>query len=145
MGHFVEAQILETLEVDFIDECEALTTADPENHINKHKFQIPFVCGCGDLGEALRRVAEGAAMLRTKGGDSLAETVRKCRSLLREAKRLTTLDHSELFEAAKVRLLCMLVDMLFVRENVRCDENRLTHRIIKCGVKVFPDLAVSCL
>lgn len=67
IGHFVEAQILEAMEVDYIDESEVLTMADEENHINKTKFQIPFVCGCRNLGEALRRVAEGAAMLRTKG------------------------------------------------------------------------------
>ena len=88
--------------MDYIDESEALTIADTEHHINKHKFVIPFVCGCRDLGEGLRRVMEGAAMLRTKGGDSLAETVRQCRSLLREVKRLAALDHNELFEAETV-------------------------------------------
>src|SRR6266498_3019265 len=67
IGHFVEAQVLEALGIDYIDESEVLTPADEEHHINKHKFQVPFVCGCRNLGEALRRVAEGAAMLRTKG------------------------------------------------------------------------------
>ena len=67
IGHFVEAQILEAIEIDYIDESEVLTMADEENHINKRKFKVPFVCGCRDLGEALRRIAEGASMLRTKG------------------------------------------------------------------------------
>merc|ERR1712164_163948 len=82
IGHFVEAQILESLEVDYIDESEVLTMADEENHINKHPFKVPFVCGCRNLGEALRRIAEGAAMLRTKGEAgtcNVVEAVRHCR------------------------------------------------------------------
>ncbi|MCS6872731.1 MAG: pyridoxal 5'-phosphate synthase lyase subunit PdxS [Anaerolineae bacterium] len=104
IGHFVEAQILEALGVDFIDESEVLTPADEENHINKHRFRVPFVCGCRDLGEALRRVAEGAAMLRTKGeagtGD-VVEAVRHARAVQREIRRLTSMDEDELFAYAK--------------------------------------------
>jgi pyridoxal 5'-phosphate synthase pdxS subunit len=104
IGHFVEAQILEAIGIDYIDESEVLTPADEENHINKRKFKIPFVCGCRNLGEALRRVNEGAAMLRTKGeagtGD-VVEAVRHARSVLREIRRLTTMDEDELFTYAK--------------------------------------------
>jgi pyridoxal 5'-phosphate synthase pdxS subunit len=104
IGHFVEAQILEALGVDFIDESEVLTPADEENHVNKHRFRVPFVCGCRDLGEALRRVAEGAAMLRTKGeagtGD-VVEAVRHARAIQREIRRLTSMDEDELFSYAK--------------------------------------------
>merc|ERR1711865_768743 len=78
IGHFVECQILQALEVDFIDESEVLTMADEENHIDKTKFNIPFVCGCKNLGEALRRIAEGAAMLRTKGEAGTGNIVRRC-------------------------------------------------------------------
>lgn len=104
IGHFVEAQILEALGVDFIDESEVLTPADEENHVNKHRFRVPFVCGCRDLGEALRRVSEGAAMLRTKGeagtGD-VVEAVRHARAVQREIRRLTSMDEDELFSYAK--------------------------------------------
>src|SRR5262245_4716866 len=104
IGHFVEAQILEALGIDYIDESEVLTPADEEHHINKHKFKVPFVCGCRNLGEALRRVAEGAAMLRTKGeagtGD-VVEAVRHARTVYDEIRRLRTLDENELFAAAK--------------------------------------------
>ncbi|PJF37165.1 MAG: pyridoxal 5'-phosphate synthase lyase subunit PdxS [Candidatus Thermofonsia Clade 1 bacterium] len=104
IGHFVEAQILEALGVDFIDESEVLTPADEAHHINKHRFRVPFVCGCRDLGEALRRVAEGAAMLRTKGeagtGD-VVEAVRHARAVQREIRRLTSMDEDELFSYAK--------------------------------------------
>jgi pyridoxal 5'-phosphate synthase pdxS subunit len=104
IGHFVEAQILEALGIDYIDESEVLTPADEEHHINKHKFKVPFVCGCRNLGEALRRVAEGAAMLRTKGeagtGD-VVEAVRHARTVYDELRRLRTLDEDELFTAAK--------------------------------------------
>merc|ERR1719329_1661840 len=91
IGHFVEAQILQALEVDYIDESEVLTMADEENHINKTKFKVPFVCGCRNLGEALRRVAEGAAMLRTKGEagtGNVVEAVRHIRTLHRELRQL---------------------------------------------------------
>lgn len=104
IGHFVEAQILEALGVDYIDESEVLTPADEEHHINKHNFKVPFVCGCRNLGEALRRIAEGAAMIRTKGeagtGD-VVEAVRHGRAVLGEIRRLTTMDEDELFTYAK--------------------------------------------
>ncbi|MEO0265463.1 MAG: pyridoxal 5'-phosphate synthase lyase subunit PdxS [candidate division WOR-3 bacterium] len=104
IGHFVEAQILEALGVDFIDESEVLTPADEENHINKHPFKVPFVCGARDLGEALRRIAEGAAMIRTKGEagtGNVVEAVRHMRKIQTEMKRLTTLNEEELFAEAK--------------------------------------------
>ena len=91
IGHFVEAQILEALFVDFIDESEVLTPADEENHIDKNAFKIPFVCGCRDLGEALRRIGEGAAMIRTKGEagtGNIVEAVRHMRAVKREIRRL---------------------------------------------------------
>jgi pyridoxal 5'-phosphate synthase pdxS subunit len=104
IGHFVEAQVLEALEVDYIDESEVLTPADEANHIDKWAFKIPFVCGATNLGEALRRIAEGAAMIRSKGeagtGD-IVEAVRHMRSINGAMKRLTTLDESELPTAAK--------------------------------------------
>ena len=104
IGHFVEAQILEALGVDYIDESEVLTPADEANHINKHDFKVPFVCGCRNLGEALRRVGEGAAMIRTKGeagtGD-VVEAVRHARSVLGEIRRLTTMADEELMAYAK--------------------------------------------
>ena len=104
IGHFVEAQILEAIGVDYIDESEVLTPADEENHILKHNFKVPFVCGCRNLGEALRRVGEGAAMIRTKGeagtGD-VVEAVRHARSVLGEIRRLTTMADEELMAYAK--------------------------------------------
>ena len=104
IGHFVEAQILEALGVDYIDESEVLTPADDQHHINKHKFKIPFVCGCRNLGEALRRISEGAAMIRTKGeagtGDVI-EAVRHARAVNGEIRRLTSMDEDELFAYAK--------------------------------------------
>jgi pyridoxal 5'-phosphate synthase pdxS subunit len=104
IGHFVEAQILEALGVDYIDESEVLTPADEENHILKHNFKVPFVCGCRNLGEALRRIGEGAAMIRTKGeagtGD-VVEAVRHARSVLGEIRRLSTMAEDELMAFAK--------------------------------------------
>ncbi|TVR59048.1 MAG: pyridoxal 5'-phosphate synthase lyase subunit PdxS [Spirochaetaceae bacterium] len=104
IGHFVEARILEALGVDFIDESEVLTPADEMYHVEKHEFVVPFVCGCRDLGEALRRIGEGAAMIRTKGeagtGD-IVEAVRHMRTLTDEIRRLTTLRREELMTAAK--------------------------------------------
>ena len=104
IGHFVEAQILQALGVDYIDESEVLTPADEEHHINKHNFQIPFVCGARNLGEALRRVNEGAAMIRTKGeagtGD-VVEAVRHARSVFGEIRRIQNMDADELFTLAK--------------------------------------------
>ena len=105
IGHFVEAQVLETLGVDFIDESEVLTPADEVYHIDKHAFTTPFVCGARNLGEALRRIAEGAAMIRTKGepgtGD-VVHAVQHMRQITREIKALTVLGDEELYNAAKV-------------------------------------------
>jgi pyridoxal 5'-phosphate synthase pdxS subunit len=108
IGHFVEAQILEALEVDYIDESEVLTPADEANHIDKFKFTVPFVCGAIDLGQALRRVSEGAAMIRTKGeagtGD-VVEAVRHMRTIMGQIRRLTSMDEDELYNAAAKDLL----------------------------------------
>lgn len=104
IGHFVEAQILEACEIDYIDESEVLTMADDVNHTDKTQFTVPFVCGCRDLGEALRRIAEGAAMLRTKGEagtGNVVEAVRHARTVQSQIKRLTVLSKDELFVAAK--------------------------------------------
>lgn len=104
IGHFVEAQILEAIGVDYIDESEVLTPADEAHHINKHDFKVPFVCGCRNLGEALRRIGEGAAMIRTKGeagtGD-VVEAVRHARSVLGEIRRLQNMPEEELMSYAK--------------------------------------------
>jgi len=104
IGHFVEAQILEAIGVDYIDESEVLTPADESHHILKHNFKVPFVCGCRNLGEALRRVGEGAAMIRTKGeagtGD-VVEAVRHARTVLGDIRRLTTMADEELMSYAK--------------------------------------------
>jgi pyridoxal 5'-phosphate synthase pdxS subunit len=104
IGHFVEAQILEALGVDYIDESEVLTPADEEHHINKHKFGVPFVCGCRNLGEALRRIAEGAAMIRTKGEagtGNVVEAVRHARAVNGDIRRIQNMDEDELFAFAK--------------------------------------------
>ena len=104
IGHFAEAQVLEALEVDFIDESEVLTPADEHNHIDKIKFKIPFVCGCLNLGEALRRIGEGAALLRTKGeagSGNIVEAVRHMRAVMGAIRRITTLDDEELMTEAK--------------------------------------------
>ena len=104
IGHFVEAQILQAIGVDYIDESEVLTPADESNHILKHKFTVPFVCGCRNLGEALRRIGEGAAMIRTKGeagtGD-VVEAVRHARTVLGDIRRLTTLADDEVMRYSK--------------------------------------------
>lgn len=104
IGHIAEARMLEAMEVDFIDESEVLTPADDENHVVKHDFKVPFVCGCRNLGEALRRIGEGAAMMRTKGeagsGD-IVEGVRHMRSVMRGVRTLTVLDRNELMAHAK--------------------------------------------
>jgi pyridoxal 5'-phosphate synthase pdxS subunit len=104
IGHFVEAQVLEALEIDYIDESEVLTPADEQNHIDKHPFKVPFVCGCRDLGEALRRISEGAAMIRTKGeagsGD-IVEAVRHMRKVQGQLRWLNSLRQDELYDAAK--------------------------------------------
>ncbi len=104
IGHFVEAQVLEALGVDYIDESEVLTPADEAHHIHKHPFKVPFVCGCRNLGEALRRIGEGAAMMRTKGeagtGD-VVEAVRHARAVLGDIRRLQTMAEEELMAYAK--------------------------------------------
>ena len=104
IGHFLEAEVLQALEVDFIDESEVLTPADEENHVWKHDFRVPFVCGARNLGEALRRVAEGAAMIRTKGeagSGNVVEAVRHMRTIVSQMKRLTTMRDDELMHEAK--------------------------------------------
>jgi pyridoxal 5'-phosphate synthase pdxS subunit len=104
IGHFVEAQVLEALGVDYIDESEVLTPADEEHHVDKHAFKVPFVCGCRNLGEALRRIGEGAAMIRTKGEagtGNVVEAVRHARAVLGEIRRLQGLRPDELMAAAK--------------------------------------------
>ena len=104
IGHFVEAQVLQAIEIDYIDESEVLSPADDRYHINKTKFDVPFVCGARDLGEALRRINEGASMIRTKGepgtGD-VVQAVRHMRMMQGEIRRLMTMDEDELFDAAK--------------------------------------------
>jgi pyridoxal 5'-phosphate synthase pdxS subunit len=104
IGHFVEARILEALEIDYIDESEVLTPADEENHIDKHPFKVPFVCGCRDLGEALRRIAEGAAMIRTKGEagtGNVVEAVRHMRAVNNGIRKLHGMSYAELVREAK--------------------------------------------
>jgi len=104
IGHFAEAQILEYMKIDFIDESEVLTPADEANHIDKHQFKAPFVCGCRDLGEALRRIGEGAAMIRTKGEagtGNVVEAVRHMRQVMGDIRRLTTLREDEIMAFAK--------------------------------------------
>ncbi len=104
IGHFVEAQVLEALGVDYIDESEVLTPADEAHHVDKHAFKVPFVCGCRNLGEALRRIGEGAAMIRTKGEagtGNVVEAVRHARAVLGEMRRLTTMPPEEWMAYAK--------------------------------------------
>jgi pyridoxal 5'-phosphate synthase pdxS subunit len=104
IGHFMEARILEVLGVDYIDESEVLTPADEEHHVSKHDFKVPFVCGARNLGEALRRIAEGAAMIRTKGeagSGNIVEAVRHIRTIVKEMKQLTVLGKEELVHEAK--------------------------------------------
>merc|ERR1719192_1370234 len=104
IGHFAEAQVLESLGVDMIDESEVLTPADHENHINKHEFKVPFVCGAKDLGEALRRISEGAAMIRLKGNagtGNVVQAVRHARAVFAEIRQLQSLDADEVYAFAK--------------------------------------------
>ena len=104
IGHFAEAQIMQALEVDFIDESELLTPADEHNHIWKHDFTVPFVCGCRNLGEAIRRIGEGAAMIRTKGeagSGNIVEAVRHMRQVQSDIKKLTVMDQDELMAGSK--------------------------------------------
>ena len=121
IGHFVEAQVLEAIEIDYIDESEVLSPADDVYHINKRNFKVPFVCGAKDLGEALRRINEGASMIRTKGepgtGD-IVQAVRHMRKMNSEIQKLTSMREDELFEAAKV--LQVPYDLvLYVHDNGR--------------------------
>ena len=121
IGHFVEAQVLETIDIDYIDESEVLSPADDVYHINKRNFSVPFVCGAKDLGEALRRINEGASMIRTKGepgtGD-IVQAVRHMRKMNSEIQKLTSMREDELFEAAKV--LQVPYDLvLYVHQNGR--------------------------
>lgn len=121
IGHVAEAQVLEALEVDFIDESEVLTPADEEHHIWKRDFKVPFVCGCRNLGEALRRIAEGAAMIRTKGEagtGNVVEAVRHMRTVMKEIRTLTVLRQDELPAEAK-RLQAPLELVQFVHDNGR--------------------------
>jgi len=104
IGHFAEAQILEALEVDYVDESEVLTPADEEHHVWKHGYKVPFVCGARNLGEALRRIAEGAAMIRTKGeagSGNIVEAVRHIRAIVGQMKKLTMLGEEELVHESK--------------------------------------------
>jgi len=104
IGHFAEAMVLQALEVDYIDESEVLTPADEENHVDKHDFEVPFVCGARNLGEALRRIAEGAAMIRTKGeagSGNIVEAVRHLRSITSQMRKLTVLRDDELVRMSK--------------------------------------------
>ena len=105
IGHFAEAQVLEALEVDFIDESEVLTPADEHNHVWKHDFKVPFVCGCRNLGEALRRVAEGAALIRTKGeagSGNIVEAVRHMRTVINDIAKLKSMSKEQLVAEAKI-------------------------------------------
>ena len=119
IGHFVEAQILEAIEIDYIDESEVLSPADDVYHINKNEFKVPFVCGAKDLGEALRRIAEGATMIRTKGepgtGDVI-QAVRHMRMMQSEIRRIVSMNNDELYEAAK-QLRVPLDLVQYVHEN----------------------------
>ena len=119
VGHFVEAQILEAIEIDYIDESEVLSPADDVYHIDKHKFKVPFVCGARDLGEALRRISEGASMIRTKGepgtGDVI-QAVRHMRAMNAEIRRVQNLSEDEMYEAAK-QLQVSVEQLRFVHEN----------------------------
>jgi pyridoxal 5'-phosphate synthase pdxS subunit len=119
IGHFAEARVLEALEVDYIDESEVLTPADEEHHIDKRGFNVPFVCGCRNLGEALRRIAEGAAMIRTKGeagSGNIVEAVRHMRTVVKEMKQITVLGHEELVAVSK-QLQAPLELVEYVHEN----------------------------
>ncbi len=119
IGHFVEAQVLEALKVDFIDESEVLTPADEEHHVNKWDFKVPFVCGCRNLGEALRRIAEGAAMIRTKGeagSGNVVEAVRHMRAIIGDMRKLTVMGKEELMAESK-RLAAPLELVRWVAEN----------------------------
>ena len=123
IGHFVEAQLLEAIEIDYIDESEVLSPADDVYHIDKHQFKVPFVCGAKDLGEALRRISEGASMIRTKGepgtGD-VVQAVRHMRKINSQIAKVVSLREDELFEAAKnYRYRMIWLSMSIITENFR--------------------------
>ena len=127
IGHFVEAQVLEAIEIDYIDESEVLSPADNVYHIDKHQFKVPFVCGAKDLGEALRRISEGASMIRTKGepgtGD-VVQAVRHMRMMQSEIRRIGSMSEDELFDAAK-QLQVPYDLVLYVHENKKLPLSRL--------------------
>ena len=127
IGHFAEAQILEAIEIDYIDESEVLSPADDKYHIDKTKFNVPFVCGAKDLGEALRRISEGASMIRTKGepgtGD-VVQAVRHMRMMQQEIRRLTSMSKDELYQAAKD----LQVDYERCRNSCRCRSDDAARR-----------------
>ena len=131
IGHFVEAQILEAIEIDYIDESEVLSPADDVYHINKREFKVPFVCGARDLGEALRRIAEGASMIRTKGepgtGD-VVQAVRHMRVMNAEIRRIQSLREDELFEAAK-ELAAQNLPVNFARMVADADKDIMAENI----------------
>ena len=142
IGHLAEARVLEALAVDFVDESEVLTPADEENHVWKHDFKVPFVCGCRNLGEALRRIGEGAAMIRTKGeagSGNIVEAVRHLRAVRRDLRRLTTLDADELGTFAK-ELQAPLELVRWVREH-----GRLPVPNFAAGGVATPADAVLCM
>ena len=119
IGHFAEAQVLQSLGVDFVDESEVLTPADDKNHIWKHDFKVPFVCGCRDLGEAVRRIAEGAAMIRTKGeagSGNIVEAVRHMRTVMDGIRHITQMNYDELTSYAK-NIGAPLEIVLYIKEN----------------------------
>ncbi|NOX87691.1 MAG: pyridoxal 5'-phosphate synthase lyase subunit PdxS [Calditrichaeota bacterium] len=119
IGHFAEAQVLQSVGVDFVDESEVLTPADDKNHIWKRDFKVPFVCGCRDLGEALRRIAEGAAMIRTKGeagSGNIVEAVRHMRAVMGEIRRITNMSYDELTSYAK-NIGAPLELIIYIKEN----------------------------
>jgi pyridoxal 5'-phosphate synthase pdxS subunit len=142
IGHFMEARILEALEVDFIDESEVLTPADEEHHVDKHGFDVPFVCGATELGEAFRRIAEGASLIRTKGEagtGNVVEAVRHLRKVRTDLRRLGTLEEEELFREAK--LLGAPIDL--VRR--AAEEGRLPVPSFAAGGIATPADAALCM
>ena len=150
IGHFVEAQLLEAIEIDYIDESEVLSPADDVYHIDKTKFKVPFVCGVKDLGEALRRINEGASMIRTKGepgtGD-VVQAVRHMRMMNSEIAKIKAMREDELFQEAKV--LQVPYDLVvYVHENGRLDKDDRIHRyflkMVKEGMPVFDSQSAGC-
>jgi pyridoxal 5'-phosphate synthase pdxS subunit len=149
IGHFVEAQILEALGVDFIDESEVLTPADEEHHVNKWEFKIPFVCGCRNLGEALRRIGEGAAMIRTKGEagtGNVVEAVRHMRAVMGEIKKIQNMREEELMNVAKeLQAPFELVKEVKVEAVAHYDEPDILARISKSIGEPMKGIDISTL